>query len=359
MISEYTLEGIASDFLSELTNEGIFATGGQLAVTIGEDFVVSVGIGQTSCGDEMTAGTLHNVYCIFKPMPYLLLGHVLEISGFEPDVPLNRIVELPPWVPDDVTYRVLAAHEAGLAEPSPFIWRTTPPNERQEVLDSMHTQLGPSYSEISGGLVVEHLIKELTGEPSNHYCTEELLRPLGLAGKVLIDAESAMAHHSRIRVPVFGLPVDPLPMLTELLPTQIAEVRLAIGAFATMQDIARLYAAVGEVIAGNAQPGLPSPALLKNLLNDDRPFRHDPVLRRPAKWAAGLMTDIHLQGFCKSAGPGSVGHTAGLANSVAFHDPTRRTSISLYLNGVGVENDDYTIPRQKLIDAILHAIPTT
>lgn len=351
------LEDISIGLLSDLVDEGIFAKGGQLAVISNGILVVNAGVGHTGCGSAMAADALHNVYCIFKPLPYLLLGRVLENSGIGPDEPLSEVIELPAWVPNGLTYRILAAHDAGLADPSPFDWRTTPPDERRELLNRASSQLGPAYSEISGGLIVEDIIEELTGQPPSHYCTEELLRPLGLAGCVLVDAESAMAAHSRIQVPVIGLPVDPLPMLTELLPTQISEIRLAIGAMATMQDIARLYAAVGEVMAGNAQPGLPSPALLTNLLDDDRPLRHDPVLGRPAKWAAGLMTDLNLQGLCTAAGPGSVGHTAGLANSVALHDPSRRTSLALYLNGVGAENDDHVIPRRQIIDTILNAIP--
>ena len=197
----------------------------------------------------------------------------------------------------------------------------------------------------------------MSGQPSSLYCNEELLEPLGLAGEILIDPELAMAARSRIRVPVIGLPVDPLPMLTEFLPSRIREARLAMGAYATMGGVARLLEAVGKVMAGSAQPGLPSPALLRNLLDDGRPLRHDPVLNRPTKWAAGLMTDIDLQGISKAVGPGTVGHTAGLANSFALHAPNRRASLAVYLNGVGVEDDDHILPRRKLLDEILNAIP--
>ena len=124
-----------------------------------------------------------------------------------------------------------------------------------------------------------------------------------------------------------------------------------------MRGIARLFAAVGEVMAGSARPGLPSPSLLNGLLDDRRPLRRDPVLGRPAKWAAGLMTDVGLQNISNAAGSGSVGHTTGQASSAALHDPTRKTSIALYLNGVGNENEDHVLPRRQLIDRIINAIP--
>ncbi|MDE0614648.1 MAG: serine hydrolase [bacterium] len=340
-----------------MTDEGIFAAGAQLAVVVSGDAVVNVGVGEAGCGADMTADALHNVYCIVKPMTYLLLGYALESGGFGPDDLLDEIVDLPAWVPEGLTYRILAAHEADLAEPSAFVWRSTPAEQRQDLLSLMSGNLGAGYSELCGGLVVEHIIEELSGQPPCQYCKDELLEPLGLSGEIFIDPDLAMAARSRIRVPVIGLPVDPLPMLTEFLPSRIREARLAMGAYATMGGVARLFEAVGEVMAGNSQPGFPSPALLTNLLDDGRPLRHDPVLLRPAKWAAGLMTDVDLQGISKAVGPGTVGHTAGLANSFAFHDPSRKASLAVYLNGVGIDDDDHILPRQKLLDEILNAIP--
>lgn len=350
------LEDIAVDLLGELTDEGIFAAGAQLAIVVDGVSMVNVGVGRAGCGADMTADALHNVYCIVKPMTYLILGYALEAGGFGPDDPLDEIVDLPDWVPKGFTYRILAAHEADLAEPSAFVWRSTPADQRQELLNRMGGNLGAGYSEITGGLVVEHIIEELSGQSPSQYCNDELLEPLELSDEILIDLDLAMAARSRIRVPVIGLPVDPLPMLTEFLPSRIREARLAMGAYATMGGVARLFEAVGEVMAGTAQPGLPSPSLLANLLNDGRPLRHDPILNRPAKWAAGLMTDVDLQGISKAVGPGTVGHTAGLANSFAFHDPSRKTSLAVYLNGVGIEDDDHILPRQQLLDEILDAI---
>lgn len=357
MTYESNLETVSKSLIGELTNEGIFAAGGQLAVDINGDCAVDIGVGEAGGGPGMTPDCLHNVYCIFKPMSYLLLAYVLENNGFGPDEPLDRIVDLPPWVPKDLTYRQLASHDAALAEPTAYTWRSTPPDERQVLLNRISGNLGPAYSDISGGLVIEHIIEYLTKQPPTQFCTEVLLEPLGLSDDIFFGGQSALAARSRIRVPIIGLPVDPLPMLTELLPTRICEARLALGVFATMRSMTRLYAAVGEVMDGNTQPGLPSPPLLQNLLDDDRPLRHDPILDRPAKWAAGLMTDLNLQGITKNAGPGTVGHTAGLANSVALHDPSRKASIAVYLNGVSVEDDDHIIPRQQLLKEVINAIP--
>ena len=300
---------------------------------------------------------LHHAYCVLKPLPYLLLAHALESNGFDPDMPLAGAAPLPEWAPKGITYRQLAAHDAALSEPLAIAWKITPPDEREKLLVAVDRTQGPAFSEVSGGLLAECIIEHLTGRTANSYCMEELLEPLGLAEDIIVDPELAASSARRIRSPLIGLPLEPLPMLSELLPDHIAEIRLALGAYATMSATARLYAAIGDVAAGHTRPGLPSPALLRNLLDDDRPLRYDPVLERPTKWCAGLMTELGEQGLSHAAGPHSFGHTAGLANSIALHDPSRGASLALYLNGVGVEDDDHIIPRRRIIDTILHAIP--
>jgi len=124
-----------------------------------------------------------------------------------------------------------------------------------------------------------------------------------------------------------------------------------------MRGIAGYFAAVGRVLSGELQPGLPSPQLLAELLDDDRPLAHDPTLDRPAKWAGGLIVDLDKQGISQLAGPGSVGHVGGLANSAAVYDPSRMASAAIYLNGVGASFEDQALPRQQVMDRILDAIP--
>ena len=255
------LATITRSSLSQVTDEGIFATGAQVTVTVDGNVAVDIATGTASDGSEMTADTLHNVYCLCKPMPYLLLGHALERSGFGPDEPLNAIATLPPWVSEVCTYRQLVSHDVALAAPSSTEWRWTPPTKRLDLLVGASGSVGPAYSEVSGGLLAEFIIEHLSGQSANRYCANELLEPLGLADDIIIDADLAAAVHHRMRVPIIGLPIDPLPMLSELLPTHIQETRLAIGAYATMRGAARLFGAIGQVIAGSApaRPPLPRP----------------------------------------------------------------------------------------------------
>ncbi|MDE0613030.1 MAG: serine hydrolase [bacterium] len=350
-------EEVVEQALVELTDEGIFAVGGQAAVTVEGVVVADVGVGVTGSGMPLSAGDLHEVYCLIKPMPYLLLAHVMEGVGCGPDELLESAFGLPDWCRSELTLRSLASHEAGLAHPQAILWRMTPPDQRPDLLGASGDDRGPAYSELLGGLVAEHVIEQVTGMPANQYCTDFLLKPLGLVDDIIVDSEIGLEQRDRIRVPVSGLPVSPLPMLGGLLPSRINEVRLAFGALATMRGVAGYFAAVGRVLSGELLPGLPSPQLLGELLDDDRPLRHDPTFDRPAKWAGGLIVDLDKQGISQLAGSGSVGHVGGLANSAAVYDPTRKASVAIYLNGVGASFEDQALPRQRVMDRILDAIP--
>ncbi|WP_420618881.1 serine hydrolase [Candidatus Poriferisocius sp.] len=345
--------------LQDVVDEGIFAVGGQAAVVTDGLLAVNVAVGAAGNGKPLVPESLHNVFCTLKPVAYLLLAHALERSGCGPDDELDSITVVPRWCPDGLTLRSLGTHQAGLIEPRPMPWKWTPPEKRQKLLEQSQTSRDPGYSDLAGGLVAEHVIEQLSGRTATEYCSEELLQPLELEDEVIFDAEAGWKAHHRIQAPVSGLPIDKLPMLSELLPSHIGEVRLAMGALATMRGAAEFYAAVGNVMAGKPQPGMPSPRLLQDLLNDDRPITHDPVLGRPAKWSGGLMVELGQQGISQIAGKGSVGHTGAMANSVAIYDPTKSASVAIYLNGVGSSLEDQVLPRQQALDKILNAIPAS
>lgn len=363
------LEDAARRALCDVVDEGIFAAGGQAAVFVHGRLAIDVAVGETANGRPLRSDDLHNVYCLVKPLPYLLLAHVLEGAGVGPDDQLEGAVSLPRWCPGGLTLRILASHQANLVEPSAMLWRMTPKARRAELLEQSaidRTTSGTGaasgvvgYSELVGGLLCEAVIELLKGCPAGPYCSEELLEPLGLSDDVVVDAASALAAGERVQAPVSGLPVSRLPMLSEILPIHLGEIRLALGALATMRGAAGLMAAVGQVMAGVSQPGLPSPSLLRDLLHDDRPLVFDPVLQRPAKWAGGLMTDLNQQYISQIAGAGAVGHAGGLANSVALYDPARDASVAVYLNGVGSGFYDQALPRQQVVDEILDAAPST
>ena len=118
MFAHTELVKVANSALSLIVSEGIFALGGQLAVVVNGDVATDIAAGQAGGGIDLAPDDLHNVYCLFKPMVYLLLGHALEASGFGPDEPLDETTTLPSWAPEGLTYRQLAAHNAALAEPS-------------------------------------------------------------------------------------------------------------------------------------------------------------------------------------------------------------------------------------------------
>ena len=261
------------------------------------------------------------------------------------------------WCPEGLTFRRLACHDANLGEPSAMQWSWTPREKRQALLHKGKRHQESAYSEVAGSLVCECVIEGISGRSASAYCVEELLDPLGLRGEIIVDADGTESVRGRVQAPVAGLLVSPLPMLSELLPDHMAEVSLALGALATMRRIAHLFAAVGRVLSGKEVLELPSPEYLGALLSDDRPTRYDATLQREAKWSGGLMVELGRQRISRAAGYGSVGHAGGLANGAALFDPTRSASVSVYLNGVGIDFDDQAVPRQRVLDSLLDVIP--
>ncbi|MCY4164041.1 MAG: serine hydrolase [bacterium] len=343
--------------LGQIVNDGIFALGGQVAVVCDGELIVDLALGESGSRKVLSPGDLHNVYCLVKPFSYLLLAQVLENAGIGPDDLLDEVASLPCWCPTGITFRELSSHNAGLGEPSAIQWRWTPPNERETLLRKGSRVQRSAYSEVAGGLVCEHLIEEITGVPADNYCIDKLLSPLGLSNDMIVNADGAESVRNRVRAPAAGLPMSPLPMLSELLPSHMNEIRLALGALATMSAVAKLFAAVGRVMLGKQVSGLPSPQYLDDLLRDERPASEDPVLGREAKWSAGLMVELKRQVVSRFASNNSVGHVGGLANSAALFDPTRNTSVAVFLNGVGADFHDQALPRQRTLDRVLDAIP--
>ena len=269
--------------LWDVAEEGIFAVGGQAAVAIDDLLTAEVAVGVAGNGKPLATSDLHNVFCMLKPVAYLLLAHALERAGCGPDDELDGAVEMPGWCPNALTLRSLGTHEAGLVDPRPMLWKWTPPEKRQALLEQSRNSHDPGYSDLVGGLVAEHVIEHLSGRPAARYCSEELLQPLGLEGEIIFDPEMGWNARHRIQAPMSGLPVHKLPMLSELLPGHVGEVRLAMGALATMHGAAVFYAAVGQVLSDKPQPGMPSPRLLQDLLDDDQAAEEPATRPEPAR----------------------------------------------------------------------------
>ena len=337
--------------------DGAFATGGQAAVYVDGSLAAEAAVGVTGNGQPMLSTHLHHGFCMLKPLPILVLGAAVERAGFGPDDPLSAMCEMPDWCPDRITVRALGSHEAGLARPTAWDWFWARPANRRSLLSELvGSDPEPAYSELVGGLIAEHAIEQLTGQPVADHICDVLLGPLGLCDDIVFGRPGeGMPGGDRLHCTVAGMPRRAVPMLSTLLdePTTTSP---AVGGLVTMRGVAGFYAAVGRTMEGTPVPGLPSPELMADLTAPEH--RGYPITsKRYAIWAAGLIHDLDKVNISAVAGPGSVGHMGGVAEGTAVYCRDRRAAAAVFFNGANDSFDMADLMRLFPMDTILKAIP--
>lgn len=349
---------VVEDALERMVSLRTFAVGGQAAVYIGGQLVADVACGVTGNGAPMQSDHLHHVFCMMKPLPFLVLAAAVEQAGFSPDDPLEEVAELPGWVPKGLTVRSLGSHQDGLSSPSGWQWFMTRPTARSGLLANVKVGREPAYSDLVGPLVADQAIERITGVKAATHVTEVLLEPLGLDDHVFFTGDTSTLGAGRLQCVVKGLPLRAVPMLSTHLTSSVDPdlTSLAVGGPATMRGVAGVYAAVGEVLGGRRIAGLPSPDLMADL-TAPKWLKYEPTSKRYAVWAGGLIHSLPRVNISKDAGEGSVGHMGGIASGTAVFDPTRRAAVALYLNGVNDSFVDMEQSRLAFMDRILRAVP--
>jgi hypothetical protein len=184
-----------------------------------------------------------------------------------------------------------------------------------------------------------------------------MLLPLGLDHIVITPAGARRAlEEGRVRVAVGGLPIEEIPLLSELLPRQLDEASPAFSGLVSANDLGRFYTAVRRVLEGAELAGLPSPDGLAALLRCRRGTERDPVLRRAGDFAGGFMIGLVDHKVTSWASPSAIGHTAGVANSVGLCDPEQGIAIGLYLNGSVLTSEDLESQRRLIVDRAFSAL---
>lgn len=306
-------------------------------------------------GGPLERSHLHNVYCATKPLLPLAIAQLVEQGELDLDRPVSSILGpghpvAPGWA---VTTSQVLCHAAGLARPSAMMWRMRPPQHRMQLLDFAGGAPAAEYSELVGWLILEALVERLSGVDASTFLARRVIEPLGLEDGLILDAEARLsALLPRVRVPFGGLPDEAIPLLSERIPNQVVDLRPAFGGLATMSALGALYTELGRAYRGETRPGLPSGTTLRAMLARRRGWMHDPILDRDVDFGGGFMVDIGRGRFDDGAARHAFGHTAGMSNTVAFHDPDVGLSMSLYINGVILQQDAATDERRRMVAAV-------
>jgi CubicO group peptidase (beta-lactamase class C family) len=350
-----TAEAELGRHVESLVAAGIHATGAQLYVEHAGDVVVDEAWGR--CGPlPMTPDCVHGAYCATKPVLAVAIGLLADRGLLALDAPIVSFGDQLVWVAPEVTVADVLCHRAGLARPAAIEWRMCPPAERAALLPFAPAP-APAYSEIAGWLALSAVVESATGEDPGEWIQREMLAPLGLDHVVLRpDAARQALDEGIVRVAVGGLPLEEIPLLSELLPRQLAEASPAFSGLVSARDLGRFYTGVRRVLEGDDVPGLPPPAGMRALLACRRGTTRDPVVRRACDFAGGFMIGLDEHRISAAASPEAIGHSAGVASTVGLCDPEHAIAIALHLNGSTLTAEDLELQRMIVVDRAMAAV---
>ena len=312
--------GSLEQLCQDVVDQGIY--GRCMSLFVAHEGRVVVDVTARASGAPGPERPLYVAYCLTKPFLALAIGHLVDAGRLSLDTTLDDLV--PGWGLGVLTVRDVLCHDAGLGEPPAFVWRMHRPAERDALLrDAPAPSPGTAaYSEVRGWRLMEMVITALTGCDASTFVQETVLTPLALHD-VRLHGEPAMAAQraGRIEVPVAGLPVTEVPMLTECLAVTAAQTRPCFGGYVSTADMGHLYASMNKVLAGEAIGGLPTRGTLTEMLATRRGRRWDEVIRKECSFACGFMVELQDHGLTTRASPDAFGHLAGLSPAFALADP--------------------------------------
>ncbi len=308
-------------------------------------------------GPTVAPSTLYPGYCATKPCVPLAIAHLVDEVGLDLTAPLRSFCVDLPRVSATASIAELLAHNAGMGEPSAALWRMTPGTRRADLFVSPPAPSSAAYSEIAAWHGLAAVIQAITGQTAERYVESTILSPAGLADDIVVDPDRAFLalEHRRIQVPVAGLPVEQVPLLSEALPQQLADVSVAFGGFVNASGLGRLYTSVRRALAGECVDGMPSSSSLRVLLQHRRADAWDATLRRPCSFAGGFMIDLRQHGITDRL-PDAIGHSSGIVPAFGLCDADRRLAIAAYLNGVSPSSADLQSIRTSIVAGVLAAI---
>ncbi|MFZ4434654.1 MAG: serine hydrolase domain-containing protein [Microthrixaceae bacterium] len=341
----------------EAVAERLSLTGAQWSVTIDGVRLVDQSIGDTASG-PMTTSMVHQTYCLSK----MLLSAAYVIAdrrwGPGPDAPLGEF-DLPESLEPltGVTVAEILEHRVGLRDPTTTQLRMSPPAEFDALVAAgvRNRLLQPAFSEAVFGVVLEAVIESLSRQPADRFIIEEILEPVGIAESVAVNGETALRLSEKrlVTAPVGGLPVHEHPMLSEVLPQVLTELRPATGVLWSMSDAATFATELLAAVTGRESrlDGI-DPEDLAFFSEPRHPSFFDEYVDAEVQYAGGMIVGPFMASVSPLIGPGAFGEIGGLLNTVVVIDPHHDAVVTLLLNGVDPEFSMSRVTRTAVISEL-------
>lgn len=338
--------------------EGLFTRGAQVCVSVQDEVVLDIALGEDGLGRPMQVDTVFRVYCTIKPVTAIAVANLVDAGLIDLDRPLTDVLPTVEALRGGTTARNVLNHTAGLHQMSGMTLELVPPDKRDAFFDRQHRAPGwkvgrdAGYSEIFGWSLLGRLIETVTGEPLRTHLRRSVLDPLGMERTSIgLEHEAFTEGLDRLGVNVDLRGWRPFPLLFERTERVMCETNCAHGGYTTASDIDRFYRALLRGLAGEPVPGLPRQSTLEEFTSAARPRAFDVVLDRECDYGLGFMTDLDDHRFGTECSPRSFGHSGNVGSSYAFADPDMDLAVSVVFNGI-VDPDSSFFRRPALTRAI-------
>lgn len=338
--------------------ERIFTTGVQACVSLGDEVVMDVVLGDDGLGRLVAPQTLFRVYCSIKPVAAVAVGLLVDEGIVDLDAPLEAMFGSYVALRGGTTLRHVMSHTAGLQRPDGVTIELTPPARRQALIEREPRPDGwvlgrdAAYSEHVAWHVVGRVIEQATGAALKDHLRQAVLEPLGM-DDTYIGMESTTYREvlDRIGVNMDMRSLTALPMLFERTERVACETNCAHGGYTTARDLDRFYRAALGALSGDSVPGMPSAKVLSMLCSDARPLAFDSVLQRECLYGLGFMTTLSGHHFGTDVSASAFGHSGNVGASFAFADPAHDLAVSVVFNGI-VDHESAYLRRTSLVRSI-------
>lgn len=342
-------------FLEDEAAERIFATGGQVYVSVDSVPVIDVAVGVDGVDRLVDVDTLFAVYCAGKPAFALTLAALVEEGEVSFDDRLGDVVDrpLPPTLAP-LELRHLVAHTAGLHMLDAHTYLAATPSVRDELALANEPPLGwrqgvdVAYSQIGAWHLLAWAVEDLAGESVRAAVRRRALVPAGVGDDLFVGGmtdDEYTAHRGRLGVNAYlrGPVVDPI--LTERTRRFRCLDSPAFGSTASARGLGKLYEALVEM--GDRE-------VVRELVATHA-RGEDPVMGRTCAYGFGFMTELRDHDFGSLVGPRAFGHSGYGGMTAAFADPDHGLVVAFHFNGRIDADSALSYRRPALVDRIYRA----
>lgn len=332
---------------------------GAQAAVITADGSWSYETGERGLGQPMSADSLFVLYCAAKPVVAVGFLQLVERELVTLETPVGDVLDyFKDAGKEQITFRHLLHHTAGLhmldgpwvagfreAQRKQLVATCEPPPGWQIGVDV-------SYCEFAAWHLLGWSIEALTAEGLSRHLRRAVLEPCGMNDTYVGMSD---ADYDRV-LDRIGLNHDmtchpPMPMLGERGRNACTRVNPAYGVYGTAHDLARLYSALLDALAGRSEQLLQR-RTAEAFIGDRRGARYDLSFGAVLDYGLGCMVELSSYQFGPDPSPNAFGHTGFMGTTLAFADPDHDIAAAVVFNGIVDRESALGFRRPSVVHAL-------